>query len=251
MLARLHVRNLPALETPEDFFFQWGEVLGIRSTADEEIIVQFSRPEEAQRALDEINRAEKEGWSHFEQHPPLKAILAEEDPTTQRLLFVGQLGWHVERRHLQQLFEPYGVVDIVFNPSGDASCKRSALVLFRTLAGATAATTLHKSTVLGGSPMIVDFARKGSTSETLPKLFVGQLPKNITEAEVREMFAQHGAVGEVVVKRQHDRPAFAFVDLYSLNQCRTAVNCLHRAEWKGAALCVRLRRSAETSRRRG
>lgn len=241
---------MPLLESPEEFFFQWGNVLSLRETGDE-IIVQFSAPCEAQRALAELDGAQKEGWTHFQDNPPLTGILAEKDPSTQRLLFVGQLGWQVERSDLQKLFAPYGVIDIVFNPSGDVGCKRSALALFSSLHGATAATSLHKSTLLSGSPMIVDFARKGTTAETLPKLFVGQLPKKVLESEVRFMFEKFGDVGEVVVKHHQDRPSFAFVDLSSLNQCHRAVQCLHRKEWQGASLCVRLRRTSETTKRRG
>lgn len=249
-MSRIHVRNMPPLDSPEEFFFQWGNVLSIRETADE-IIVQFSAPWEAHRALAELERAQEEGWTHFQDHPPLTGLLAEQDPSTQRLLFIGQLGWQVERGDLQKLFAPYGVIDIVFNPSGDAGCKRSALALFSTLQGATAATGLHRSAVLGGSPMIIDFARKGTTAETLPKLFVGQLPKKVSERDVRSMFEHFGEVGEVVVKHHHDRPSFAFVDMQSLNQCHRAVQSLHRKEWQGASLCVRLRRTSETTKRRG
>jgi hypothetical protein len=249
MMSRIHVRNLPTLDSAEEFFFQWGNVLSLRQTG-EDIIVQFSAPWEAHRALAELERAQKEGWTHFKDSLPLTGMLAEQDPSTQRLLFVGQLGWHVERSDLLKLFAPYGVVDIVFNPSGDAGCKRSALVLFSTLHGATAATALHRST-FGGSAMIVDFARKGTTAETLPKLFVGQLPKKVTEGEVRSILEQYGDVGEVAVKHHPDRPAFAFVDMYSLNQSHRAVHHLHRTEWQGASLCVRLRRTSETKKRRG
>eukprot|EP01002_Notosolenus_urceolatus_P014086 NODE_5241_length_721_cov_47.651786_g4409_i0.p1 GENE.NODE_5241_length_721_cov_47.651786_g4409_i0~~NODE_5241_length_721_cov_47.651786_g4409_i0.p1 ORF type:complete len:232 (+),score=37.64 NODE_5241_length_721_cov_47.651786_g4409_i0:53-697(+) len=194
------------------------------------------------------------GGQHFVDSEPLWAVFAEaENPILQqKLVFVGQLDASVERQRLLGVFGRFGASEVLFNPMGRAQNKRAAFVLFETLQGARDALELDEQRLFGTDRNPVQLARKAGVLETVPKLFVGQLPKDIADEEVVELMSQFGELAEVAVKKHLDRPAFAFVRFANLNECDEAIRELHgkpfwrsdRQQWT-APLHLRFRTSTE------
>lgn len=73
------------------------------------------------------------------------------------------------------------------------------------------------------------------------RLFVGNLPFNVTEAEVRELFAAVGTASTVHVPtdRETGKPrGFAFVDFDDRTEGEEAIRRLNQSMFKGRALAV-------------
>ena len=89
----------------------------------------------------------------------------------------------------------------------------------------------------------------------MTSIYVGNLPRTITDDEIREAFSQHGEVSEVnVIKdRETGRPrGFAFVEMPNGNEAATAIKELNLKEIGGRAVTVNEARPKKTDRpRRG
>jgi RNA recognition motif-containing protein len=80
------------------------------------------------------------------------------------------------------------------------------------------------------------------------KMYVGNLTFDATEAEIRELFSEHGQVNEVavVMDRETQRPrGFAFVTMNSKEGMDTAINKVNGLTWNGRALTVNEARPRE------
>ena len=73
------------------------------------------------------------------------------------------------------------------------------------------------------------------------KLYVGNLPFDITEDELRDMLSQHGPVNEINVimdKMTGRARGFAFVTMNTQEGANATVLALNGKEWKGRTLTV-------------
>jgi RNA recognition motif-containing protein len=73
------------------------------------------------------------------------------------------------------------------------------------------------------------------------KLYVGNLPFQTTEEELRKLFEQHGTVSSVAVitDRETGRPrGFAFVEMSDVGGAATAISKLDGRELGGRAIRV-------------
>ena len=73
------------------------------------------------------------------------------------------------------------------------------------------------------------------------KLYVGNLSFDISEGELRQMFAEFGNVTScnLIMDRMTDRPrGFAFVEMSSADEATKAINELNGKELGGRALVV-------------
>lgn len=80
------------------------------------------------------------------------------------------------------------------------------------------------------------------------KLYVGNLPFDVTETDLRDMLSQHGAVNEINVimdKITGRSRGFAFVTMNTKEGFDAAIKGLNGKEWKGRALTVNEARSRE------
>ena len=80
------------------------------------------------------------------------------------------------------------------------------------------------------------------------KLYVGNLPFDITEDDLRTMLSQHGAVNEinVVMDKFSGRPrGFAFATMNTPEAANAAILALNGRDWKGRALTVNEARPRE------
>jgi RNA recognition motif-containing protein len=73
------------------------------------------------------------------------------------------------------------------------------------------------------------------------KLYVGNLPFSVTEAELRELFGRHGSVESVAVitDRETGRPrGFAFVEMAEASAASDAIRALDGTQLGGRAMKV-------------
>ena len=73
------------------------------------------------------------------------------------------------------------------------------------------------------------------------KLYVGNLPFSVTEAELRELFGRHGSVDSVAVitDRETGRPrGFAFVEMTEASAAADAIKALDGTQLGGRSLKV-------------
>lgn len=80
------------------------------------------------------------------------------------------------------------------------------------------------------------------------KLYVGNLPFNVSEQELHELFAQHGNVtsASLVTDRETGRPrGFGFVEFANDDEARAAIEALHGYNLGGRDLTVNEARPRE------
>lgn len=80
------------------------------------------------------------------------------------------------------------------------------------------------------------------------KLYVGNLPFDITEDDLRKMLSEHGPVNEVAVvmdKVTGRARGFAFATMNSQEAATAAIQALNGKDWKGRALTVNEARPRE------
>jgi cold-inducible RNA-binding protein len=73
------------------------------------------------------------------------------------------------------------------------------------------------------------------------KLYVGNLPYNTTEEDLRNLFSQYGNVDNVAVVTDRDTGrsrGFGFVEFADDNEARNAISALSGQEYGGRALTV-------------
>lgn len=74
----------------------------------------------------------------------------------------------------------------------------------------------------------------------MTKIYVGNLPFSATEAEIRELFEQHGTVDsvQIMIDRQTNRPrGFGFVEM-NATDAQSAIEALDGSELNGRPLRV-------------
>lgn len=80
------------------------------------------------------------------------------------------------------------------------------------------------------------------------KLYVGGLAPDVTENDLQDLFAQHGAVTEanlVLDKFTRQSRGFAFVTMATDELAQAAIQALNGSEYKGRALTVNVARPRE------
>ncbi len=84
------------------------------------------------------------------------------------------------------------------------------------------------------------------------KLYVGNLPFDITEDDLRTMLSPHGPVNEIAVvmdKATGRARGFAFATMNTPEGASAAILALNGKEWKGRSLTVNEARSREEGSR--
>lgn len=84
----------------------------------------------------------------------------------------------------------------------------------------------------------------------MTNIYVGNLPFGTTEAELQELFAQHGEVSRasIVTDRETGRSrGFGFVEMSNDQQGQAAIAALNGKDFGGRALVVNVARPREQS----
>jgi len=180
-------------------------------------------------------------------------------------IYVGNLPYSATEDELAELFAAYGTVDHV-NIVVDRMTNRPRGFGFVEMADesqAQAAIEGLNGAEMGGRMLNVNAARPRTerrgggggprASGRRPgghrsgvSVYVGNLPYEVTEDQLRELFAPHGAVNNVsiVTDRMTGRTrGFGFVEMADAQEADAAIEALNATELGGRTLTVNLARS--------
>lgn len=163
-------------------------------------------------------------------------------------LFVGQVPKHMTEAQLLAMFREFAIVDEV-NIIKDKATKASRgccfLICPSRQEADKAVTACHNRKTLPGasSPLQVKYA-DGELERLEHKLFVGMLPKNVSEDEVSELFSKYGNVRDLQILRgsQQTSKGCAFLKYETKEQALAALEALngkHRMEGSSVPLVVK------------
>lgn len=161
-------------------------------------------------------------------------------------LFIGRLPRTIDESELTPMFTPFGQVveTVIIRDKVTGMHKGSAFVKMASLTEADAAVrALHNIKVVDPQlgPIQVKYAngeaeRLGLSTESaqagsdLGKLFVGSLPRSVTEQEVRQVFEPYGRIDEVVLMKDASTgqpKGCAFVKFAYKEMAIHAIKALH------------------------
>ncbi|KAI3773111.1 hypothetical protein L6452_04310 [Arctium lappa] len=163
-------------------------------------------------------------------------------------LFVGQVPKHMTEAQLIAMFKEFALVDEV-NIIKDKATRASRGCCFvicpsRDEADKAVDAFHNKSTLPGASsPLQVKYA-DGELERLEHKLFIGMLPKNVSEGEVSALFSQYGTLKDLQILRgsQQTSKGCAFVKYETKEQAVAAIEGLngkHKMEGSTVPLVVK------------
>ncbi|CAM8987843.1 unnamed protein product [Rhodiola kirilowii] len=172
-------------------------------------------------------------------HERSNDVETEEEATESVKLFVGQVPKHMTESQLLSLFSDFALVDQV-NIIRDKATRASRGCCFlicpsREEADKVIDACHNKQTLPGASsPLQVKYA-DGELERLEHKLFIGMLPKNITEAEVYDLFSTYGTINDLQILRgsQQTSRGCAFLKYETKEQALAsieAINGKHKME---------------------
>ncbi|KEH24355.1 putative paraneoplastic encephalomyelitis antigen, nucleotide-binding alpha-beta plait [Medicago truncatula] len=163
-------------------------------------------------------------------------------------LFVGQVPKHMTEDELLTLFKEFAIVDEV-NIIKDKATRASRGCCFvicpsRDEADKAVNACHNKKTLPGASsPLQVKYA-DGELERLEHKLFIGMLPKNISEVEVSALFSKYGTIKDLQILRgsQQTSKGCAFLKYETKEQALAAleaINGKHKMEGSSVPLVVK------------
>lgn len=163
-------------------------------------------------------------------------------------LFVGQVPRHMTETQLLAMFKEFAIVDEV-NVIKDKATRASRGCCFlicpsREEADKVVNVCHNKKTLPGASsPLQVKYA-DGELERLEHKLFVGMLPKNVSDAELLALFSQYGTIKDLQIIRgsQQTSKGCAFMKYEQKEQAIAAINALngkHKMEGSSVPLVVK------------
>ncbi|KAF7838230.1 28 kDa ribonucleoprotein, chloroplastic-like [Senna tora] len=191
-----------------------------------------------------------------------EATEGSEEPPEEAKLFVGNLPYDVDSQRLAMLFEQAGTVEIaevIYNRSTDQS-RGFGFVTMSTVEEAEKAVDKFNRYDLDGRLLTVNKAApRGAQPERPPprvfepsfRVYVGNLPWDVDNARLEQIFSEHGKVvsARVVYDRETGRSrGFGFVTFSSETEMNDAIAALDGQSLDGRALRVNV---AEERPRRG
>ncbi|GMY16524.1 RNA-binding protein BRN1 [Fagus crenata] len=163
-------------------------------------------------------------------------------------LFVGQVPKHMTEAQLLAMFKDFALVDEV-NIIKDKTTRASRGCCFvicpsRQEADKAVNACHNKKTLPGASsPLQVKYA-DGELERLEHKLFVGMLPKNVSETEVSALFSKYGTIKDLQILRgsQQTSKGCAFLKYETKEQAIAsleAINGKHKMEGSSVPLVVK------------
>ncbi|XP_052211571.1 RNA-binding protein BRN1 [Diospyros lotus] len=171
-------------------------------------------------------------------------------------LFVGQVPKHMTESQLLAMFKEFAVVDEV-NIIKDKTTRTSRGCCFvicpsREEADKAVNACHNKRTLPGAStPLQVKYA-DGELERLEHKLFIGMLPKNVSDADLSALFSEYGTIRDLQILRgsQQTSKGCAFLKYETKEQAVAAIEALngkHKMEGSSIPLVVKW---ADTERER-
>ncbi|CAE6178572.1 unnamed protein product [Arabidopsis arenosa] len=173
------------------------------------------------------------------------------EPSEEAKLFVGNLAYDVDSQALAMLFEQAGTVEIaevIYNRETDQS-RGFGFVTMSTVEEAETAVEKFNRYDLNGRLLTVNKAApRGSRPERAPRVYepafrvyVGNLPWDVDNGRLEQVFSEHGKVVEarVVYDRETGRSrGFGFVTMSNENELNDAIAALDGQNMEGRAIRV-------------
>lgn len=173
------------------------------------------------------------------------------EPPEEAKIFIGNLPYDVDSEKLAQLFEQAGVVEIaevIYNRDTDQS-RGFGFVTMSTVEEAEKAVDMFHRYEIGGRSLTVNKAApKGSRPERTPRefgpsyrVYVGNLPWDFDDAQLEQVFSEHGKVvnARVVYDRDSGRSrGFGFVTMSSESELNDAIENLDGQSFGGRPIRV-------------
>ncbi|XP_042503262.1 28 kDa ribonucleoprotein, chloroplastic-like [Macadamia integrifolia] len=183
------------------------------------------------------------------------------EPPEDAKLFVGNLPFDMDSEKLAKLFDEAGIVEVaevIYNRETDRS-RGFGFVTMSTVEEAEKAVEMfHRYDVSGRLLTVNKAAPRGSQPERPPRMFepsfriyVGNLPWQVDNARLEQVFSEHGKVvdARVVFDRETGRSrGFGFVTMSSQSELDDAIAALDGQSLDGRAIRVNV---AEDRPRRG
>lgn len=149
-------------------------------------------------------------------------------------MFVGQIPQSFTEADLLQMFSLFGeVYDLVLlKDSATGRSKGCCFVTFFTrMASINAQNALHDIKVLPGMHHPVQMRPADTENRNERKLFVGMIPKEFTESDVRSLFSPYGTIEECVVLRDVNEKSkgCAFVTYLTRACAQDAIVSMHHS----------------------
>ncbi|KAL8128498.1 hypothetical protein V2J09_017653 [Rumex salicifolius] len=175
------------------------------------------------------------------------------EPPEDAKLFVGNLPYDVDSEKLAQLFEPAGVVEIsevIYNRDTDQS-RGFGFVTMSTVEEAEKAVEMFNRYDLNGRFLTVNKAAPRGTTPERPartftpsfRIYVGNLPWDVDNARLEDVFSQYGEVvsARVVFDRETGRSrGFGFVTMSSEKDVNDAIAALDGQAVDGRTIRVNI-----------
>ncbi|CCW59645.1 unnamed protein product [Phytomonas sp. EM1] len=206
--------------------------------------------------------------------PPLyESVAIDPDvPRSQTNLFVRKLAASITEKVLQNIFEPFGTITsfALMRDIHTGESLGTAFVRYQNHEEAFRAMKTLNGADLYGRPISIQWAKKqhdgtpiGEDRKRIRKLFVRNIPMDVTSKQLRQLFSPHGAISNVTIHNDtvalpgteggHAPPQrnIAFILFYEDGAAEAAVRALHNAHpfesCEGIPLMVKL---AEDNRQR-
>ncbi|CAL5368339.1 28 kDa ribonucleoprotein, chloroplastic-like [Camellia sinensis] len=183
------------------------------------------------------------------------------EPSEEAKIFVGNLPYDIDSEKLAQLFDQAGIVEIaevIYNRETDQS-RGFGFVTMSTVEEAEKAVEMfHRYEINGRFLTVNKAAPRGSRPERPSgaiepsfRIYIGNLPWQVDNARLEQVFSEHGKVvdARVVYDRDTGRSrGFGFVTMSSETEVNDAIAALDGQSLDGRAIRVNV---AEDRRRRG
>ncbi|XP_010555517.1 PREDICTED: RNA-binding protein CP31B, chloroplastic [Tarenaya hassleriana] len=184
------------------------------------------------------------------------------EPPEEAKLFVGNLPFDVDSQGLAMLFEQAGTVEIaevIYNRDTDQSRGFGFVTMSTVEEAETAVEKLHSYEFNGRNLTVNKAAPRGSRPERPPReyepafrIYVGNLPWDVDNARLEQVFSEHGKVMEarVVYDRETGRSrGFGFVKMSNETELNDAIAALDGQNMDGRAIRVNVAEERSRGRR--
>ncbi|KAL3611997.1 hypothetical protein D5086_003017 [Populus alba] len=182
------------------------------------------------------------------------------EPPEEAKLYVGNLPYDVNSENLAQLFDQAGTVEvaeIIYNRETDQSRGFGFVTMSTVDEAEKAIEKFHRYDLNGRFLTVNKAAPRGSRPErpsvfkTAYRIYVGNLPWQVDDARLEQVFSEHGQVvnARVVCDRETGRSrGFGFVTMSSETELNDAIAALDGQSLDGRAITVNI---AQERPRRG
>ncbi|XP_052140981.1 RNA-binding protein BRN1-like [Oryza glaberrima] len=164
-------------------------------------------------------------------------------------LFVGQVPKHMTEAELLAMFQEVAIVDevtVIKDKATKASRGCCFLICPSREEADKAVNAYHNKHTLPGasSPLQVKYA-DGELERLEHKLFIGMLPKNVTDTELTDLFSKYGNIKDLQILRgsqQTSKAGCAFLKYETKEQAVAAIEALngkHKIEGSSVPLVVK------------